>query len=32
MQSGGNIDELARGVHIHPELTELIPSSFEGLV
>ena len=31
MQSGGNIDEIARGVHIHPELTELIPSSFEGL-
>ncbi|NLE94931.1 MAG: dihydrolipoyl dehydrogenase [Dehalococcoidia bacterium] len=31
MQSGGNLDEIARGVHIHPELTELIPSSFEGL-
>ena len=31
MQSGGNVDEIARGVHIHPELTELIPSSFEGL-
>ncbi|MBN1151815.1 MAG: dihydrolipoyl dehydrogenase [Dehalococcoidia bacterium] len=31
MQSGGNLDEIARGVHIHPELTELIPTSFEGL-
>jgi dihydrolipoamide dehydrogenase len=31
MQSGGHLDEIARGVHIHPELTELIPSSFEGL-
>ncbi len=31
MQSGGHVDEIARGVHIHPELTELIPSSFEGL-
>jgi len=27
MQSGGNVDELVRGIHIHPELTELIPSS-----
>jgi mycothione reductase len=31
MQSGGNVDEVVRGIHIHPELTELIPSSFEGL-
>ena len=31
MQSGGNVDEVARGIHIHPELTELIPSSFQGL-
>jgi dihydrolipoamide dehydrogenase len=27
MQSGGHIDELVRGIHIHPELTELIPAS-----
>jgi len=27
MQSGGHVDELVRGIHIHPELTELIPSS-----
>jgi len=27
MQSGGHMDELVRGIHIHPELTELIPSS-----
>ncbi len=32
MQSGGHVDEIARGVHIHPELTELIPSSFEGML
>jgi mycothione reductase len=31
MQSGGQLDEIARGIHIHPELTELIPSSFEGI-
>jgi len=31
MQSGGHLDEIARGVHIHPELTELIPTSFEGI-
>ncbi len=31
MQSGGQMDEIARGIHIHPELTELIPSSFEGI-
>ena len=31
MQSGGHLDEIARAIHIHPELTELIPSSFEGL-
>jgi mycothione reductase len=31
MQSGGHLDEIARGIHIHPELTELIPSSFEGI-
>jgi len=31
MQSGGHLDEIARGIHIHPELTELIPSSFEGV-
>ncbi|MCK9357998.1 MAG: dihydrolipoyl dehydrogenase [Dehalococcoidia bacterium] len=27
MQSGGHVDELVRGIHIHPELTELIPAS-----
>lgn len=26
MQSGGHVDELIRGVHIHPSLSELIPS------
>ena len=26
MQSGGHVDELVRGVHIHPSLSELIPS------
>jgi mycothione reductase len=31
MQSGGHLDEIARGIHIHPELTELITSSFEGI-
>ncbi len=31
MQSGGQLDEIARGIHIHPELTELIPSSFVGI-
>ncbi len=31
MQSGGHVDELLRGIHIHPELTELIQSAFSGL-
>jgi len=26
MESGGHVDELVRGVHIHPSLSELIPS------
>jgi dihydrolipoamide dehydrogenase len=26
MQSGGHVNELVRGVHIHPSLSELIPS------
>jgi mycothione reductase len=31
MQSGGHVGEIAQAVHIHPELTELITSSFEDL-
>ena len=26
MQSGGHVNELVRGVHVHPSLSELIPS------
>ncbi len=32
MQSGGHLDQIARGIHIHPAMSELIPSSFEDLV
>ncbi|MBE9506393.1 MAG: FAD-dependent oxidoreductase, partial [Chloroflexi bacterium] len=28
MQSGGHLDEIARAIHIHPALSELVPSSF----
>lgn len=31
MQSGGHVDEIARAIHIHPAMPELIPSSLEDL-
>ncbi len=31
MQSGGHVDEIARAIHIHPAMPELIPSSFGDL-
>lgn len=31
MQSGGHVDEIARAIHIHPAMSELIPSSLEYL-
>jgi len=31
MTSGGNIDEINQGVHIHPALSELIPTTVNSL-
>ena len=31
MKSGGNMDEILRAIHIHPSLTELIPSAFADM-
>ncbi len=31
MQSGGHIDEILRAIHIHPAMSELIPSSLSDL-
>ncbi len=30
MQSGGHLDEIARAMHIHPALSEIVPSSFSN--
>ncbi len=30
MQSGGHLHEIARAIHIHPALSELVPSSFSN--
>jgi len=31
MQSGSNMEEIVRAIHIHPSLTELIPSAFADM-
>jgi dihydrolipoamide dehydrogenase len=31
MASGGGIDQIRRGMHIHPAITELIPQSLSNL-
>jgi len=30
MQSGGHVDEIARAIHIHPALSEIVPASFSN--
>jgi mycothione reductase len=30
MQSGGHVDEIARAIHIHPALSEIVPASFSS--